>query len=335
MTINNNTTRTTKLRNDANFASLIAGISSGTIASVICAPLDLVKTRLQVQGAILGHKTLTFTQMLVDVVHHDGIKGIFRGLTPTLACVPIFWGLYFPMYEYAKPMFGSLVISSSNNNILIHNSDNDNGNTYNDNKYSHWVHLASAITSGAVADILVNPMFLVRTRMQTESLHHFVEHKIMPKLTMRQTIKSLLKEGNGNPLIFWRGLSASMLGLSHVGIQFPVYEYLKAEARRRNAAHGNLNSQESALDLLVASGISKLVACATTYPHEVIRSRAMDLRGESGIGMTSTVKLILKEEGWQGFYRGLHVSLIRVLPNCCLTFISYELILRYVKEDII
>jgi len=301
-------------------ASFLAGISSGSLASVVCAPLDLVRTRLQVQGSMLSElkEEMGFSRMFRDIIRNDGLVGCFRGLTPTLACVPIFWGIYFPIYEFSKPHFIKLYYGEN-----IHNVTDNHAS-------SPLVSLSSAIFAGAIADVLVNPMFLVRTRMQTESLHYFVEHKEMPQLTMRQTIASLYNEGGGNLLIFWRGLTASMLGLSHVGIQFPTYEYFKAVARRRNDSN-----EESAADLLVASGLSKLCACAATYPHEVVRSRVMDLRGENAVSMTDTVKSIVKEEGWMGLYRGLHISLIRVVPNCCLTFISYELTLRWIRENIL
>jgi len=83
------------------------------------------------------------------------------------------------------------------------------------------VHMAAAITAGAVADVVCNPLFVVRTRLQTEALHFLgtaVEDR--RSLSIVETIKSLYGEG-GFP-IFWRGLTASLLGLSHVAVQFPV-----------------------------------------------------------------------------------------------------------------
>jgi len=89
--------------------------------------------------------------------------------------------------------------------------------------------------------------------------------------------------------------------------------------------------------------------CATTitYPHEVLRSRMMDYRvpkatqksiGEESVekvksGLMMTLKRIVAKEGWSGLYTGIHVSLLRVLPNCCITFMTYELILRWAKDN--
>jgi solute carrier family 25 folate transporter 32 len=45
-----------------------------------------------------------------------------------------------------------------------------------------------------------------------------------------------------------------------------------------------------------------------------------------------TARHILQHEGVAGLYNGLSVTLIRVIPNCCVTFLSYELILRQCKD---
>ena len=156
-----------------------------------------------------------FFKMMQDIIKYDGIVGCFRGLTPTLACVPVFWGLYFPIYEHAKPFYGDLYERYFGKDFFLGDKEDEEDDDQND--YNSLVHLAAAMSAGAAADVLVNPMFLVRTRMQTESLHYFVEHKYMPKLTLRETVVSLFREGNGNLLIFWRGLTASLLGLTHVG----------------------------------------------------------------------------------------------------------------------
>lgn len=295
------------------YSSMFAGVGSGSLASIVCAPLDLVRTRMQVAGGLDGAKANPkIVQSIYEIYLSDGVRGCFRGLGATLATVPAFWGLYFPMYESFK------------RKILEWSSD------YGDGGHNHHalVHLGSAITAGGLADVVCNPMFVVRTRMQTEALHYFhmpvadrKPHGVM------STVLSLYKEG-GIP-IFWRGLTASLLGLGHVGIQFPVYERLKAEARKRSPT-----GEESPVDLLLASGLSKMSAAIITYPHEVVRSRMMDARGATaGMNIFNTIGHIVKTEGYSGLYVGLRVSLVRVVPNCCVTFVSYELIARWVKAQ--
>jgi solute carrier family 25 folate transporter 32 len=80
-----------------------------------------------------------------------------------------------------------------------------------------------------------------------------------------------------------------------------------------------------------------MVATSITYPHEVIRSRIMDYRGDDATrkSLISTFKRIVKNEGVGALYTGIHVSLVRVLPNCCITFMSYEMILKWAKSNII
>jgi len=173
------------------------------------------------------------------------------------------------------------------------------------------IHMGSAVIAGGISDVICNPMFVVRTRLQTQALHTL--EKYQPD-GMLQTAKSLYREGG--PLIFWRGMTANLMGLSHVAVQFPVYEQLKKTLR-------HTKHQESALDLLVASGLSKMTASLLTYPHEVIRSRMMDAR--TNVGFWQTCRKIHGAEGFLGFYAGLPVSLIRVIPNTCITFLTYVL----------
>jgi len=237
---------------------------------------------------------------LEEILMADGFRGCFRGLGATLATVPAFWGIYFPLYESMKSRM--------------------------ERDYRELqpcvVHMSSAIFSGGVADFVCNPMFVVRTRMQTEALHRIQ----MPR-NIKDTVLNLYREG-GIP-IFWRGLTASLMGLSHVAIQFPVYEFFKAEARARNYPQ-----PEKPIDLLLASALAKLSASLLTYPHEVIRSRMMDARGiHANLSLVQTVQTLIQSEGYLSLYAGLHVSLARVVPNCCITFLTYELGLRWARTN--
>jgi len=79
------------------WSSLVAGSGSGALASVICAPLDLIRTRLQVWTAVKGSKgeaASTLPRMLNDIIKSEGWRGCFRGLGATLVTVPLFWGIY-------------------------------------------------------------------------------------------------------------------------------------------------------------------------------------------------------------------------------------------------
>ena len=203
--------------------SLVAGIGSGVLASVACAPLDLIRTRMQVMGDVRAHgapsstsasnmPSLSVHRALADIIKQDGIRGCFRGLGATLATVPAFWGLYFPLYEHLKKDFH-------------HRYDRFRGldAVPGSGPCPPLVHMGAAMAAGSVADIVCNPLFLVRTRIQTEALHYFerppserVPHGVL------KTVKDVYAEG-GIPA-FWRGLTASLLGLGHVAIQFPVYE---------------------------------------------------------------------------------------------------------------
>jgi hypothetical protein len=83
------------------WSSLAAGVGSGALASMLCAPLDLVRTRMQVWGQVVRSKngaaftgSTSLTGMLREIIQRDGWRGCFRGLGATLVTVPFFWGVY-------------------------------------------------------------------------------------------------------------------------------------------------------------------------------------------------------------------------------------------------
>ena len=306
------------------WSSLLAGVGSGALASIACAPLDLLRTRLQVGGPTSS----SARRLLLDILRTDGYTGVFRGLGATLATVPLFWGLYFPLYEEIK------------RRLLQKN------HVHHSHQYQHpyqfhlspaLTHCVSAISAGAIADVICNPLFLVRTRLQTAALHqnphphpNLPHHTNQQPLGMISTFRQLYQQGGIS--IFWRGISASLFGLSHVAVQFPVYEWIKEyfQTQSHNGPHKRQDC--TSLEILLASGASKMCASLLTYPHEVLRSKMMDSR--TSTTLIQTIQTIWKLEGLRGFYSGIQISLLRVVPNCCITFLSYEMFLRFAKEQL-
>ncbi|WFD08602.1 hypothetical protein MVES1_003978 [Malassezia vespertilionis] len=142
--------------------------------------------------------------------------------------------------------------------------------------------------------------------------------------TLDAFVKIYQREGLG---AFYRGLFASLLGITHVAVQFPLYEWFKELAHKYE--------QRDTLGpgtILICSGGSKMVASIATYPHEVIRTRLQMISNSTHRQYTSflqTVRYIYKHEGIRGFYRGMGVNLVRTVPNSGLTILTYEVILHY------
>jgi solute carrier family 25 folate transporter 32 len=299
-----------QIRDRSHYVStLAAGVGSGALASVICAPLDLMRTRMQVWNDISARDQQTTKAVVQQILQKEGWRGMFRGLGATLVTVPLFWGVYFPLYDETKH--------------YITTKYNSGGN---ERYHPSLIHMMSAVSTGAVADVICNPLFVIRTRLQTQALHQIADHQTLQATGMAQTAKELYAT-HGLP-IFWRGMTANLIGLSHVAIQFPTYEFLKKSCRDR---HGD-GSPETAVELLVSSGLAKMCASLLSYPHEVLRSRMMDSRAQVAPSLVGTAKHIYAQEGFAGFYAGLPVALARVIPNCCMTFLTYEMIFRHCKE---
>ncbi|CAM9138562.1 unnamed protein product [Phaeothamnion confervicola] len=281
----------------------IAGICAGAITALTCSPLDVAKIRIICQDSIPGQRRYTGTfQTLRAILTQEGVRGWYRGISPALVSIPLFWASFFAVYEYTKPVLREWTGKEQ--------------------------HVLSAISAGAVTDVVTNPWWVVRTRMQTQILH---AHEGVVAMTMLQTFRTICRDEG--VLSLYRGLTASFLGLTHVAIQIPVYEKLKAVARQRRGGCGP--DDDRASDLVAASALSKLTGSVASYPHEVLRARMQDERGGKGLrrrGLFATAAKMVREEGATSLYSGFRLNILRVVPSCVATFVSYELIARELRR---
>ncbi len=226
---------------------MISGMGAGVLCTILCAPLDVVKVRMQIQGALKIHKYEgNIVGMLGGIYREEGIRGIFRGVGPALCTIPLFWGVYWPMYDYSKAYLAEM-----------HSDSIPEVNR----------HLYSAIFAGVVSDVITNPFWVTRTRIQTMVLHpeeNFISsnppnhhswsvqpsnvthktnlsamlveafkkvrttlaesprlnHSVYTTITTYEMMKRIYKKEGFSA--FYKGLGASFLGLSHVAIQFPL-----------------------------------------------------------------------------------------------------------------
>lgn len=295
-----------KLRNVDRRVTAVSGALAGAMGAFFVAPLDVVKARLQVQQHS-PNSTLRYGgvyRSLRTIALEEGVTGFFRGLPPTLLGYVLSYSCYFSCYDSFRKCFVNML---GNENLMLST-------------------IFAATSAGAASNLVTNPFWLVRTRLQ-------VQKHILGGNEYRSTFhafsKILREEG---VFAFYKGLSASMLGLSHVAIQFPTYEMLKDNLKSKE--NGNISS----LSVILASSLSKIVATVLTYPHEVARARIHVNRTDAVLvnsrapQVFAVLNYLVRTEGFMSVYRGLATQLIRVTPACAVTFSAYEGLLSVYTE---
>eukprot|EP00798_Chlamydomonas_sp_ICE-L_P031428 gene31428-6604_t len=190
------------------------------------------------------------------------------------------------------------------------------------------IHCAAAAGAGAATLVVTNPLWVVKTRMQTQNMT--LKMRAIRAVPYTGTLDALIRITREEGMVgLYSGLAPSMMGIFHVGIQFPLYEYSKSMVAERTQRK---SEDLTALELIGTSAFAKMVASTATYPHEVVRSY-MHVSGSGPIsGVSLACKTIFLEDGIRGFYRGCLTNLLRTTPAAALTFTSFELISRSMKQ---
>ena len=237
----------------------------------------------------------------------------------------------------------------------------------NQNMVNFW----SSIVAGASSTMVTNPIWVIKTRLMSQVSRKAVNNDARPPWHYRSTLDAAKKMYKTEGILsFYSGLTPALLGLTHVAVQFPAYEYLKTkftgQGMGMQAEGANPSSQW--MGIFSASLISKTMASVATYPHEVIRTRlqtqqrsmpsstsefvayrgglegsehahgSASLTAKSRMtvpkyrGIVTTFQTILKEEGWRAFYAGMGTNMMRAVPAATTTMMTYEFIMKQLNR---
>ncbi|KAL4898470.1 mitochondrial carrier domain-containing protein [Aspergillus ambiguus] len=284
----------------SSFVETIAGFTAGIVSTLCLHPLDLIKTRLQVDRSSASRVGSTLRVIRGILQHEGGVAAFYRGLTPNLIGNSSSWALYFLCYGNLKDAVRTLRGTAAGSGL------------------SSTDYFLASGGAGMLTSILTNPIWVIKTRMLS---------------TGAQTPGAYASFTTGARRIyraeglrgFYRGLLPSLFGVSHGALQFMAYERLKLRRSEiaAGAALGNL-------DFFVLSSLSKIFAGCVTYPYQVLRSRLQTYDAHlvyRGVG--DAVAQIWAREGLAGFYKGLGTNLFRVLPSTWVTFLVYENTRKY------
>ncbi|KAK8038161.1 mitochondrial carrier [Apiospora phragmitis] len=297
----------------------VAGLSAGSIATLVVHPLDIVKTRMQLhRSSAPTSSSLTTMSLIRDLTSTpQPVRALYRGLTPNLLGNASSWASFFffkarieRAFGYMKSTASGEAGSSSSKSISI-NRANLTASDY----------FISSGLAGVGVQILTNPIWVMKVRMLASDRGTAGAYPSM----LKGAAQLWKEEGLRG---FYRGLGISLLGVTHGAVQFAVYDSAKRIyfARQQQQLDDMAPTRLSNEATLVLSSASKLIAGAVTYPYQAIRSRLQtyDADQKYGRGIMGVVKRTWTEEGIRGFYRGIVPGVIRVLPATWVTFLVYE-----------
>ncbi|KAH6851034.1 mitochondrial carrier domain-containing protein [Chaetomium sp. MPI-CAGE-AT-0009] len=86
-----------------NVATAILGASSGALGATIVYPLNVLRTRLQTQGTAMHPPTYTgIADVATKTLRNEGVRGLYKGLTPNLLKVAPALSITWVCYENMK-----------------------------------------------------------------------------------------------------------------------------------------------------------------------------------------------------------------------------------------
>lgn len=315
-----------------------AGGLAGCAGKTVVGPLDRVKILFQASNPQFAKYTghwLGVVRAMRDINRADGLRGLFRGHSATLLRVFPYAGIKFLAYEQIRAKF----IPSKSYETPARR-------------------FLSGSMAGVTSVFFTYPLEVIRVRMAFDTKHSnkgslsrtcrqiYFEHPPPPQLPAADTPLAtastvVQKVSPRSGLVnFYRGFSPTMLGmLPYAGISFlthdsvgdllrhpSISQYTLIRNAKARTSKGS-KAQLSAPAELTSGAVAGLISQTASYPMEVIRRR-MQVGGAVGDGhrltIMETAKRIALERGWRGFFVGLSIGYIKIIPMSATSFYVYE-----------
>jgi len=246
----------------------------------------------------------------------EGLSSLWSGLSPTLVLAIPTTVVYFTLYEQLK-------LTLSGWHRLYQGVGEEEGYTA-----PSFISLASGATARFAAVLLVSPLELVRTKMQSEKMAWSRVAACLGDLVASQGARGL-----------WRGCTATLLrDVPFSGLYWPLYENTKAQMRTSLLAS---SPREEFLVSFLSGALAGSVASTVTLPFDVIKTIRQIEFGEKEImgvkngnvpSNLSVARDLVAKQGPRALFAGLVPRLLKVAPACAIMISSYELCKGFFKD---
>ncbi|OXV05308.1 hypothetical protein Egran_06924 [Elaphomyces granulatus] len=319
----------------------LAGGVAGCAAKTIVAPLDRVKILFQASNPEFAKYTGSWfglASAIRDINRSEGVRGLFKGHSATLLRIFPYAAIKFLAYEQIRA-------------ALIPSRD----------KETPFRRLISGSMAGITSVFFTYPLEVIRVRLAFETKHEsrsslsaicrrIYQEQITARSVAGTTASAVdavtPRSGLTN---FYRGFAPTLVGMiPYAGVSFLTHDTIGDWLRSPSLApyttipNSESSSPRSSLPRkkrrpsrpqltasaeLFSGAMAGLISQTSAYPLEVIRRR-MQVGGAVGDGhrlkMAETARKIWLEKGFRGFWVGLTIGYVKVVPMVATSFFIYE-----------
>jgi len=283
-------------------------VAAAGVAEATTYPLDLTKTRLQLQGEVAaGGQQLRYRGMLntaLGIVREEGLFCLWRGILPALYRHAIYTGFRMSAYEE------------------IRNTMNKKDARGNSAGFPLWKKVVAGMLAGGIGQFMASPTDLVKTQIQMEGKRK-LQGKSPRVHGMVDAFRKILLESGIRGL--WRGCWPNVQRAALVNLgDLSTYDSVK------RAILDNTRLKDNSATHCLSSGCAGLVGAVMGTPADVVKARMMnqptDARGKGTLYRSSADCLLqtIRGEGFLGLYKGFLPCWLRMAPWSLTFWLSYE-----------
>lgn len=307
-------------KTSAESISTLGGFISGGIAAcgavTFTNPIELIKTRMQLQGELSKSTNAPKlyknpAQAFVHIYKNEGIRGLQQGLICgyfyQLGLNGCRLGLYEPSRYYLTK-------------YLDPSNFNEDGKV----PQNLLINVFSGMISGSAGAIIASPFFLIKTRMQ--SYNKSLKANAIGQQTYYKStfdgIRQVYTAGGFKAL--YRGVDAAILRTgAGSAAQLPVYNAAKNFLLKNNIV------KDGSIGLhFIASSCAGLGVAIVMNPWDVLLTRVYNQKGDLYKGPIDCLIKTVGSEGFGALYKGFWAQLFRIGPHSILTLMFMEQVLK-------
>ncbi|PWY87053.1 mitochondrial carrier [Aspergillus sclerotioniger CBS 115572] len=327
----------------------VAGGLAGCAAKTVVAPLDRVKILFQASNPQFAKYTGSWSGLVLavrDIKRHEGLRGLFKGHSATLLRIFPYAGIKFLAYEQVR----AVVIPSHDKETPFRRLISGSLAGITSVFFTYPLELIrvrlafeTKRTSRSSFSNIFRQIYNERVTPPPTSTGASIT-KAPVTATAESVASTVSKVVPSSGLTnFYRGFAPTLLGmLPYAGMSFLTHDTVGDWLRSPSIApytvipeseataqlnKGYRRSQLTAAAELFSGAIAGLVSQTSSYPLEVVRRR-MQVGGVVGdgrrLGIVETARTIMLERGFRGFFVGLTIGYIKIIPMTATGFFVYE-----------